>query len=161
MLNSIYFSFYWQKKPNNMISQVRQLDQFSHLWFVPPPIWNVPPLCTARRVYWTPRLLPSRLVKAGERRMADRAEDELWPNSLSCISCLWRASCSRRRAAASAAMSGGMTANTLSSMSSRTLRRSSEGRVWMKVTGSRGVSPCVGCWASSLRCCSARCWART
>lgn len=70
--------------------------------------------------------------------MADRAEEELCPNNLSCISCLCLASCSLRSAAASAAMSGGMTANTLSSMSSNTDRRSSEGRVWMNVTGSRG-----------------------
>lgn len=57
-------------------------------------------------------------------------------------------------------MSGGITANTLSSMSSRTLRRKSEGRVWMKVTGSIGVSELAFC-ASSRRCCSALCCAST
>lgn len=131
------------------------------LWLPLPPIWKVPPLWTARRVYCTPRLPPSRLVKAGERSMADSAEEELCPNSRSCISCLCRASCSLRSAAASAAMSGGITASTLSSMSSSTDRRSSDGSVWMKVTGSRGWSPWGGCWDNSRRCCSARCWART
>lgn len=57
-------------------------------------------------------------------------------------------------------MSGGITANTLSSMSSKTLRRRSEGRVWMKVTGSMGVSE-LAFWASSRRCCSALCCAST
>lgn len=99
-------------------------------------------------------------MKAGLRRMADRAEVLEWPKSLSCISCLCLASCSRRSACASAAMSGGMTASTLSSMSSSTERRSSEGSVWMKVTGSMGASELVA-WASSRRCCSARCCAST
>lgn len=57
-------------------------------------------------------------------------------------------------------MSGGITANTLSSMSSRTLRRRSEGKVWMKVTGSMGVSELAFC-ANSRRCCSALCCAST
>lgn len=96
----------------------------------------------------------------GLRRMAESAEVLLCPKSRSCMSCLCRASCSRLRAWASAAMSGGITANTLSSMSSRTLRRRSEGRVWMKVTGSMGVSELAFC-ASSLRCCSALCCAST
>lgn len=53
-------------------------DVDSHrLWLAVPPIWKAPPLCTARRVYWTPRFAPSRLLKAGERKMAERAEDEL------------------------------------------------------------------------------------
>ncbi|TNN82808.1 hypothetical protein EYF80_006765 [Liparis tanakae] len=38
-------------------------------------------------------------------------------------------------------MSGGMTANTLSSMSSRTLRRSSEGSVWIKLPTTVEVLP--------------------
>lgn len=92
--------------------------------------------------------------------MADSAEVLLCPKSRSCMSCRCRASCSRLRAWASAAMSGGITANTLSSMSSRTLRRKSEGRVWMKVTGSIGVSELAFC-ASSRRCCSALCCAST
>ena len=96
----------------------------------------------------------------GLRRMAESAEVLLCPKSRSCMSCLCRASCSRLRAWASAAMSGGITANTLSSMSSRTLRRRSEGRVWMKVTGSMGVSELAFC-ASSRRCCSALCCAST
>lgn len=37
------------------------------LWLLLPPIWKVPPLCTARRVYWTPRLPLRRLVKAGRK----------------------------------------------------------------------------------------------
>ncbi|KAL0589087.1 hypothetical protein AAY473_040104 [Plecturocebus cupreus] len=42
----------------------------------------------------------------------------------------------------------------------RTLRRRSEGRVWMNVTGSIGVSELAFC-ASSRRCCSALCCAST